>query len=84
MTTEKPELRSPQVGFNVLDRGHRAMILFAAGRGEALKRFLVDEGTGKDDRFWKVAMSLLALYPSGSDQKHWVGGVLARMKSLGL
>ena len=31
------------------------MILFAAGRGEALKQFLVEEGIGKDARFWKLA-----------------------------
>jgi len=44
--TEKPELKAPQVGSTVLDRVHQAMILFAAGRGEALKRFLVEEGIG--------------------------------------
>ena len=60
------------------------MILFAAGRGEALKRFLVEEGTGKDARFWKLAQSLSALYPPGIDEKRWVDGVLARKKSLGL
>ena len=48
------------------------MILFAAGRGEALKRFLVEEGIGKDARFWKLAQSLSALYPSGIDEKRWV------------
>ena len=41
---EKPELKAPQPGSTVLDRVHQAMILFAAGRGEALKRFLVEEG----------------------------------------
>jgi putative DNA methylase len=60
------------------------MILFAAGRGEALKRFLVEEGIGKDARFWKLAQSLSALYPPGIDEKRWVDGVLARKKSLGL
>ena len=60
------------------------MILFAAGRGDALKRFLVVVGTGKDARFWKLAQSLSALYPPGSDEERWVGGVLARKKGLGL
>ena len=46
------------------------MILFAAGRSEALKSFLVDEGIGKDARFWKLAQSLSALYPPGIDEKH--------------
>jgi hypothetical protein len=59
------------------------MILFGAGRSEAMKRFVVDEGVGKDARFWKLAQSLSALYPSASDEKRWVDGVLARKKSLG-
>lgn len=83
-TTEKPELKAPPPGSTVLDRVHQAMILFAAGRGEALKRFLVEEGIGKDARFWKLAQSLSALYPAGIDEKRWVDGVLARKKSLGL
>jgi adenine-specific DNA methylase len=83
-SVEKPELKAPQPGSTVLDRVHQAMILFAAGRGEALKRFLVEEGAGKDARFWKLAQSLSALYPTGIDEKRWVDGVLARKKSLGL
>ena len=67
-----------------LDRLHQAMILFAAGRGEALRRFLVDEGAGKDQRFWRLAQSLCALYPGGTDERRWAEGVLARKKGLGL
>jgi putative DNA methylase len=74
----------PRVGATVLDRIHQAMILFAAGRSEALKRFLVAEGAGKDARFWRLAQALSALYPAGSDEKRWVDGVLARKKGLGL
>jgi hypothetical protein len=59
------------------------MLLFASGRGEALKRFLVDEGVGKDQRLWRLAQALSALYPSGSEEKRWVDGVLARKKGLG-
>jgi hypothetical protein len=59
------------------------MILFAAGRSEALKRFLVEDGIGRDGRFWRLAQSLSALYPGGSDEKRWVDGVLARKKGLG-
>jgi len=73
----------PKVGETTLDRLHQSMILFATGRSEALKRFLVSEGAGKDARFWKLAQSLSALYPSGSEEKRWVDGVLARKKSLG-
>jgi hypothetical protein len=68
----------------VLDRIHQAMLLFAKGRADALKRFLVDDGIGKEARFWKLAQSLSALYPPGTDEKRWVDGVLARKKGLGL
>jgi hypothetical protein len=73
----------PRVGETTLDRVHQSMILFGAGRSEALKRFIVEEGVGNDARFWKLAQSLSALYPAGSDEKRWVDGVLARKKSLG-
>jgi adenine-specific DNA methylase/predicted GIY-YIG superfamily endonuclease len=71
-------------GATVLDRVHQAMILFAAGRSEALRRFLVEDGAGKDARFWKLADNLSKLYPSKSDEKRWVDGVLGRKKGLGL
>ncbi len=74
----------PHAGATVLDRLHQSMILFAAGRGEALRRFLVDDGVATDARFWKLAQSLSALYPKGTDEKRWVDGVLARKKGLGL
>lgn len=76
-------LEGAKPGATVLDKVHQSMILFAAGRGEALKRFLVEDGVGKDGRFWKLAQSLSALYPSGTDEKRWVDGVLARKKGLG-
>ena len=81
--TEAGELK-PHAGETVLDRLHQSMILFAAGRGEALRRFLVDDGAAADARFWKLAQSLSALYPKGTDEKRWVDGVLARKKGLGL
>ena len=71
-------------GATVLDRVHQSMILFATGRGEALKRFLVEDGIGREGNFWKLAQALSALYPSGSQEKRWVDGVLARKKGLGL
>jgi len=74
----------PQLGNTTLDRLHQAMILFAAGRGEALKRFLVEEGVGKDERFWRLAQAFSALYPKNTDEKRWVDGVLARKKGIGL
>lgn len=75
---------SPQKGQTVLDRVHQSMILFGTGRGEALKRFLVDDGVGRDDPFWRLAQALSALYPASTDEKRWVDGVLARKKGLGL
>jgi hypothetical protein len=76
-------LGTPPVGGTVLDRVHQAMILFGAGRTDALKRFLVEEGAGRDTRFWKLAQALSALYPAGTEEKRWVDGVLARKKGLG-
>ena len=72
-----------RVGDTTLDRVHQGMILFAAGRGEALKRFVVEDGVGRDGKFWRLAQALSALYPSGSDEKRWVDGVLARKKQFG-
>lgn len=78
------DLKGLSPGSTVLDRVHQAMILFGAQRGELLKRFLVEDGVGKDARFWKLGQSLAALYPPGTDERRWVEGVLARKKGLGL
>lgn len=75
---------SGRAGSTVLDQLHQSMILFGAGRGEALKRFLVDDGIGMNPLYWRLAQALSALYPSGTDEKRWVDGVLARKKGLGL
>jgi hypothetical protein len=72
-----------KVGNTVLDRLHQGMVLFAAGRGAALRRFLVEDGVGRDQRFWRLAQALSALYPSETDEKRWVDGILARKKGLG-
>ena len=72
-----------KAGATVLDRVHQSMILFAAGRSEALKRFLVEDAAGNDTRFWTLAQALSALYPASTDEKRWVDGVLARKKGLG-
>lgn len=74
---------APKAGTTTLDRVHQAMLLFGSGRGEGLKRFIVEEGVGKQPQFWKLAQSLSALYPNGTDEKRWVDGVLARKKGLG-
>ena len=77
------EVGTPRAGSTTLDRVHQAMILFGAGRAEALERSLVDEGVGRGPQFWKLAQALSALYPTGTDEKRWVDGVLARKKGLG-
>jgi adenine-specific DNA methylase len=70
-------------GETTLDQLHQSMILFGAGRGEAFKRFVVDERVGQDARFWRLAQALSALFPIGTEEKRWVDGVLARKKGLG-
>jgi adenine-specific DNA methylase len=79
---EDQELVRP--GATVLDRLHQAMLLFADGRSETLRQFLVDGGVGKDDRFWRLANALSALYPPSSQEKRWVDGILARKRGLAL
>jgi hypothetical protein len=81
--TKEWEIKAGKIGETVLDRLHQSMILFGAGRGEALRRFLVEDGAGRDQRFWRLAQALSALYPVGTDEKRWVDGVLARKKGLG-
>jgi putative DNA methylase len=76
-------IKQDTIGKTTLDRIHQAMILFNAGRSEALKRFLVDDGVGNAQGFWKLAQSLSALYPANSEEKRWVDGILARKKGLG-
>lgn len=77
------DVGAPRAGTTTLDRVNQAMLLFASGRSEALKRFLVEDGVGKQAPFWKLAQALSALYPGASDEKRWVDGVLARKKGLG-
>jgi len=71
-------------GQSTLDRLHQAMLLFAEGHSEALRRFLTDEGVGHDGPFWRLADALSKLYPPSSQEKRWVDGLLARKKVLGL
>ena len=77
------KLAAAKPGATALDRVHQAMLLFSSERGEALRRFVVEDGIGADSRFWKLADSLSKLYPAGSEEKRWVDGVLARKKSYG-
>ncbi|MDI6869690.1 MAG: DUF1156 domain-containing protein [Coprothermobacterota bacterium] len=82
--------RVPEEGLTIeprksaLDRLHQAMLLFAEGQSEALRRFLVEDGVGSDGRFWRLADALSRLYPIASQEKRWLDGVLARKMVLGL
>ncbi len=78
------ETGAVEPGRSTLDRLHQAMLLFAEGRGEALRWFLVDEGVGHEGQFWRLADALSKLYPPSSQEKRWVDGLLARKKGLGL
>lgn len=82
-TQNSEDLAIENIGKTVLDRIHQSMLLFASGRSDALKTFLVDDGVGDDQRFWTLAQSLSALYPNGTNEKRWVDGVLAKKKGLG-
>ena len=76
-----------EIGRAVLDRVHQAMILFGAGRTEALKRFLVEEGVGRDERFWRLSQALLSLFRQIDPnllECRWLEGVLGKKKSFGL
>ena len=82
-TPTEEELSLENIGKTVLDRVHQSLLLFAAGRSDALKVFLVDDGVGDEQRFWTLAQSLSALYPKGTNEKRWLEGVLAKKKGLG-
>jgi hypothetical protein len=64
-------------GATTLDRLHQAMLLFADGRADALRRLIAEPGYGADERFMRLARSLSGLYPSSSSEKRWVDGILA-------
>jgi len=72
-----------KIGQTTLDQIHQAMLLFASNRSAALKHFLVDASIGKNERFWRLAQALSALYPLNSNEKRWIDGVLAKKKGFG-
>lgn len=76
-------LEAPERGKTILDRLHQAMLLFADGRSETLRRFIVDKGVGYDDRFWRLADVLNYLYPRNSEEWRWINGVLGKKKNFG-
>ena len=73
----------PPLGKTALDRLHQAMLLHADERSDSLKRFIIEE-VGQDQSVWKLAQSLSAIYPPGSDERNWIEAVLLRKKVLNL
>jgi adenine-specific DNA methylase len=67
-----------------LDRLHQAMLLFADGRSEALRRLLAAPGFAQDARFRRLAQALSSLYPASSPEKRWIDGVLAAARQTGV
>jgi putative DNA methylase len=63
-----------------LDRVHRAMLLFAGGQTLTLQRLLEEERLA-GRRFERLALSLTALYPPKSQERRWLEGVQALMKT---
>jgi len=62
-----------------LDRLHRAMLLSGAGRTALLRRVLEEE-LQEGKRFERLALSLTALYPEGSQERRWLEVVQNAMK----
>ena len=77
---EETHVGGVQVGRTALDRVHQAMLLFSDGRGDALRRLLAEPGYVDDARFRKLAQALAQLYPSKTEERRWVEGVIATVR----
>ena len=60
------------------------MLLFGRSQSALLMQFLTETQMATNPHFWRLAQALSALYPTGSDEKRWVDGVLARKKGWGM
>lgn len=69
-------------GATTLDRLHQAMLIFASGHGDALRRLIAEPGFASDEYFMRLARSLSALYPTSSQEKRWLDGVLAATRQM--
>lgn len=76
-----PGQAQAEAAFTVLDRIHRAMLLFALGRSTLLRQVLEKE-MRQNKRFEQLALSLNALYPDGSDERRMLEGVQAAMRGV--
>jgi adenine-specific DNA methylase len=73
-----PGQAQEEATFTTLDRIHRAMLLFGLGRSTLLRQVLEKE-LHQSRRFERLALSLNALYPDGSDERRMLEGVQAAM-----
>jgi hypothetical protein len=67
--------------FTILDRLHRAMLLFSLGRSTVLRQVLETE-MQQSKKFERLALALNALYPDGSDERRMLEGVQAAMRGV--
>ena len=70
---ENAELQSLEA--TALDRVHAAMLLQSSGHSNALRKLIVAEQE-RGPEFLRLANSLSALYPPGSDEKRLLDGML--------
>jgi hypothetical protein len=76
-----PGQAQEEATFTALDRIHRAMLLFGLGRSTLLRQVLEKE-LRQSKRFERLALSLNALYPDGSDERRMLEGVQAAMRGI--
>lgn len=51
-------------------------------RADAARLTMLQDRAAGERAFWSLAQSPSALCPTGSDEKRWVDGVLARKKGM--
>ena len=76
-----PGQAQAEATFTALDRIHRAMLLFGLGRSTLLRQVLEKE-LHQSKRFERLALSLNALYPDGSEERRMLEGVQAAMRGI--
>ncbi len=76
-----PGQAQEETTFTALDRIHRAMLLFGLGRSTLLRQVLEKE-LRQSKRFERLALSLNALYPDGSEERRMLEGVQAAMRGI--
>jgi len=76
-----PVKPTTEAEFTTLDPLHRAMLLFGLGRSTLLRQVLETE-LRQSKRFERLALSLNALYPDGSDERRMLEGVQAAMRGI--